>query len=91
MGEQDHRTIKKRNRPMLDFKSFVSASATLKEIEVANVIRRTKSRLDSVPLPNLRHWRPSELKEKFAKLPRAQGQQPFHTTKPHYPVSKPAL
>ena len=27
--EQDHRTIKKRIRPMLGFKSFVSASATL--------------------------------------------------------------
>lgn len=40
MVEQDHRTIKKRNRPMHDFKSFVSASATLKGIGVANVIRK---------------------------------------------------
>ena len=38
--EQDHRTIKKRIRPMLGFKSFVSASATLECIEVANMIRR---------------------------------------------------
>lgn len=31
--EQDHRIIKKRIRPMLGFKSFVSASATLEGIE----------------------------------------------------------
>jgi putative transposase len=37
--EQDDRTIKKRNRPMLGFKSFVSASATLEGIDVANMIR----------------------------------------------------
>jgi putative transposase len=40
MIEQDHRTIKKRIRPMLGFKSFVSASATLERIEVANMIRK---------------------------------------------------
>ena len=38
--EQDHRTIKKRIRPMLGFKSFVSASASLEGIEVANMIRK---------------------------------------------------
>jgi putative transposase len=38
--EQDHRSIKKRIRPMMGFKSFVSASATLEGIEVANVIRK---------------------------------------------------
>jgi putative transposase len=38
--KQDHRTIKKRIRPMLGFKSFVSASATLEGIEVANMIRK---------------------------------------------------
>lgn len=38
--EQDHRTIKKRIRPMLGFKSFASASATLEGIEVANMIRK---------------------------------------------------
>lgn len=40
MVEQDHRTIKRRIRPMLGFKSFVSASATLEGIEVANMIRK---------------------------------------------------
>ena len=40
MIEQDHRTIKKRIRPMLGFKSFVSASATIEGIEVANMIRK---------------------------------------------------
>lgn len=38
--EQDHRTTKKRIRPMLGFKSFVSASATLEGIEVENMIRK---------------------------------------------------
>jgi len=38
MVEQDHRAFKKRIRPMLGFKSFVSASATLEGIEVANLI-----------------------------------------------------
>lgn len=37
--EQDHRTIKKPTRSMLGFRSFVSAFATLEEIEVANLIR----------------------------------------------------
>jgi putative transposase len=40
MVEQDHRCVKKRIRPMLGFKSFVSASATLDGIEVANMIRK---------------------------------------------------
>ena len=35
-----HRTIKKGIRLMLGFKSFVSASATLEGIEVANMIRK---------------------------------------------------
>jgi putative transposase len=39
MVEQDHRTIMKRIRPMLGFTSFASASATLADIEVANMIR----------------------------------------------------
>lgn len=38
--EQDHRFIKRRTRPMLGFKSFVSASATLEGIEVAHMIRK---------------------------------------------------
>jgi putative transposase len=40
MIEQDHRFIKRRTRPMLGFKSFHSASATLEGIEVAQMIRK---------------------------------------------------
>ena len=38
--EQDHRFIKKRIRPMLGFKAFNSAAATLDGIEVAQMIRK---------------------------------------------------
>lgn len=38
--EQDHRFIKKITRPMLGFKAFHSASATLEGIEVAHMIRK---------------------------------------------------
>lgn len=38
--EQDHRFIKRHTRPMLGFKSFDSASATLEGIEVAHMIRK---------------------------------------------------
>ena len=38
--EQDHRFIKKLTRPMMGFKSFRSASATLQGIEVAHMIRK---------------------------------------------------
>ena len=38
--EQDHRTIKRRIRPMLGFKSFTSAASTLAGIELANMIRK---------------------------------------------------
>lgn len=38
--EQDHRFIKKLTRPMLDFQSFHSVSATLEGIEVAHMIRK---------------------------------------------------
>ena len=40
--EQDHRTRKKRIQPMLGFKSFISATATLEGIEVANMIRKNQ-------------------------------------------------
>ncbi|MDX8355876.1 IS6 family transposase [Cognatiyoonia sp. IB215182] len=40
MIEQDHRFIKRLTRPMLGFKSFASAAATLAGIEVAHVIRK---------------------------------------------------
>jgi len=49
MIEQDHRTIKKRIRPMLGFKSFASASATLEGIEVANMIRKGQMRSGLCP------------------------------------------
>jgi len=38
--EQDHRFIKKVTRPMLGFKSFSSAAATLNGIETAHMIRK---------------------------------------------------
>jgi len=38
--EQDHRAIKRRVRPMLGFKSFWSAAATLAGIELMHMIRK---------------------------------------------------
>ena len=38
--EQDHRGVKRRTRPMLGFKSFTSAMATLDGIETADMIRK---------------------------------------------------
>ena len=38
--EQDHRFIKRMTRPMLGFKCFASAAATLEGIEVAHMIRK---------------------------------------------------
>ena len=38
--EQDHRFIKKRIKPMLNFKSFLTASRTLKGIFMINIIRK---------------------------------------------------
>lgn len=38
--EQDYRFIKRRTRPMLGFKAFASASATLAGVEVAQMIRK---------------------------------------------------
>jgi len=38
--EQDHRFIKRLTRPMLGFKAFHSAAATLEGIEVAHMIRK---------------------------------------------------
>jgi putative transposase len=49
--EQDHRTIKKRIRPMLGFKSFVSASATLEGIEVNTMIRKGQIMAGLCPFP----------------------------------------
>ncbi|WP_448785228.1 IS6 family transposase [Brucella intermedia] len=38
--EQDHRFIKRITKPMMDFKAFQSASATIAGIEVAHMIRK---------------------------------------------------
>ncbi|MDP5220827.1 IS6 family transposase [Ruegeria sp. 2205SS24-7] len=38
--EQDHRFIKRRTRPMLGFKAFASAVATLDGIEVTHMVRK---------------------------------------------------
>ncbi|NOD32676.1 IS6 family transposase [Ruegeria atlantica] len=47
--EQDHRFIKRRIRPMLGFKSFESASATLDGIEVSQMIRKGQFGLGFCP------------------------------------------
>ncbi len=53
--EQDRRTIKKRIRPMLGFKSFVSASATLEGIEVTNMIREGQMTPGLCPFTQFAH------------------------------------
>ena len=40
--EQDHRFIKRITRPMMGFKAFHSASATIAGIEVAHMIRKNQ-------------------------------------------------
>jgi putative transposase len=40
IGEQDHRFIKRTTWPMLGFKSFHSATATLAGIDAAHMIRK---------------------------------------------------
>jgi transposase-like protein len=42
--EQDHRAVKRVTRPMLGFKSFRSAAATLSGIELMHMIRKGQSR-----------------------------------------------
>ena len=44
--EQDHRFIKKITRPMLGFKSFASAEATLAGIELHHIIRKGQLNLE---------------------------------------------
>ncbi|WP_282611285.1 IS6 family transposase [Pelagibius sp. Alg239-R121] len=46
MIEQDHRFIKQRTRPMLGFKSFNTAMATLEGVEIAQTIRKRQFDLD---------------------------------------------
>jgi putative transposase len=50
--EQDHRFIKKITRPMMGFKAFHSAQATLDDIEIAHMIRKKQSSKDNVPALN---------------------------------------
>jgi putative transposase len=47
--EQDHRFIKRITRPMLGFKAFHSAAATLAGIETAHMIRKGQLGQDRVP------------------------------------------
>jgi putative transposase len=47
--EQDHRFVKRITRPMLGFKAFHSAAATLAGIETAHMIRKGKLDQDGVP------------------------------------------
>ncbi len=48
--EQDHRFIKRRVRPMLGFKSFTSAAATIADVELVNMICRGQFRPELRPL-----------------------------------------
>ncbi len=46
--EQDHRAIKRVMRPMLNFKSFKSASSVLAGVELMHMIRKEQFAIDSV-------------------------------------------
>lgn len=91
----DHRTIKKRTRPplavceqtaagqrMLGFKSFVSASATLEGIEVANMIRKGQLTPGLCPFAEFAALaaQPKERKG-FAHSPREFVKEPPSTSK----------
>jgi putative transposase len=45
--EQDHRFIKKITKPMMNFKTFDSASATLSGIELVRMIRKKQFKKSS--------------------------------------------
>jgi putative transposase len=47
--EQDHRFIKKITKPMMGFKAFHSAQATLDRIETAHMIRKKQLSEDDIP------------------------------------------
>jgi putative transposase len=51
--EQDHRTIKRRIRPMLGLKSFDTASAILSGIELVQMMRKQQARFACNPDPAL--------------------------------------
>ena len=47
--EQDHRFIKKITKPMLGFKAFHSAKATIDGIETAHMIRKGQLSDENIP------------------------------------------
>jgi putative transposase len=47
--EQDHRFIKKITKPMLGFKAFHSAKATIDGIEIAHMIRKGQLSDENIP------------------------------------------
>ncbi|KLK90930.1 integrase [Microvirga vignae] len=51
--EQDHRAVKRRNRPMLGFKSVKSARAILGGIEMIHMLRKGQAQYACNPLPSL--------------------------------------
>lgn len=46
--EQDHRAVKRITRPMMGFKNFVCAAATLAGIEIAHMIKKGQSILKGI-------------------------------------------
>jgi putative transposase len=48
--EQDHRFIKKITKPMMEFKAFHSAKATIDGIETAHIIRKEQLSDESIPV-----------------------------------------
>ena len=53
--EQDHRFIKKITKPMMGFKVFYSAKATIAGIETAHVIRKRQLSDENIPAYNTVH------------------------------------
>ncbi len=51
--EQDHRRIKRRIRPMMGFKAFISAEATLAGIEMVHMMRKRQGRFAFNPAPSM--------------------------------------
>lgn len=81
MVEHDHRTIKKRVRPMLGFKSFASASATLEGIEMANMIRKGQISPGPARLPSSQRWQRDRRRSKtFSDQRRSLRQNPKKLT-----------
>jgi putative transposase len=52
--EQDHRRVKRRIRPMLDFKSMASAEVTFSRIEMVHMMRKQQARFAYNPRPSLK-------------------------------------